>query len=303
MNNKPKIWLNNKITAWEDATVPVLSHALSRGSALFEAFGTHRVPGGVATFRMDAHMRRMENTLRLLEMELKFSTKEISEAVATLAEVNKVERGLVKVMAYWGEEAIINLVLRSKLDVAIFMIPEMEGLGVDDATPLTACISKWNKPDPGAIPVQAKACANYLGGYLVRKDANDRGFDLGLTMTKEGLVAEGSIESVFIVKDGILKTPPLDNILASVSRDSILQACRQNGIDVQETTLTRQDLDTADEMFSCHSANKVTPINRFEDRDLEAPGPVTSKVAGVIRKIMDYEDDRFKDWFQILYKN
>ena len=303
MNAKPKVWLNDKIIAWEDAQVPILSHGFSRGSAVFEVCGTHIVPGGVAAFRLDAHLKRLEQTVSLLDMELGFPTGEIAKAVSKLTAINKSERGVVKIMAYWGEEAIINLVLTSKLDVAIFTIPATEELGLDGVKPLSACLSKWKKLHPETIPVQAKACANYLNGYLVRKDANDRGFDLGLNVGTDGFLAEGSIESVFIVKDGILKTPPLGRILASVTRDSILTAAKQSDIEVYETTLVKEDLYTADEMFTCHTGSKVTPILRFEEKEMEAPGPVTVKVAEMMDDIMSCKDTRFKDWFQMLYRN
>ena len=301
MNDKPKVWLNNEIIDWKDAQVPVLSHGLSRASAIFEAFGTHVVGSDVATFRMDGHMKRMEQTLKYLEMEIAFSFDEIKQGVARMCEINRIKRGLIKILGYWGEEAVLNLVLRSPLDIAIFTIPESPELGLDDDTPITACLSRWNKPDPGAMPVMAKACANYLPGYLVRKDANDRGFDLGLTVTAAGNVAEGSIESIFIVKDGVLKTPPLGNILASITRDSIITAGRADGFAVEESPLVKDDLLTADEMFSCHSGIKVIPISRFEDRELPAPGPVTQKVSDMMKRILAGDDDRFTDWFEKLY--
>ena len=119
-------------------------------------------------------------------------------------------------LAYWGEEAIINLVLDSKLDLAIFTIPKREELNLDKPSPLSACVSKWRKIHPSTVPVAAKACSNYLNGYLVRRDANKRGFDLGIALDTDGFLAEGSIESVFIVKDGVLKTPPLGKILSSI---------------------------------------------------------------------------------------
>jgi branched-chain amino acid aminotransferase len=303
MKDKPKVWLNDKIIPWEDAQVPILSHGFSRGSAVFEVCGTHIVPGGVAAFRLDAHLKRLEQTVGLLDMELGFTTDEIAKAVSELATINKSERGVVKIMAYWGEEAIINLVLQSKLDVAIFTIPATEELGLDGARPVSVCISKWKKLHPETVPVQAKACANYLNGYLVRKDANDRGFDLGLNVGTDGFLAEGSIESVFIVKDGILKTPPLGRILASVTRDSILVAAKQSDIEVYEKTLVKEDLYTADEMFTCHTGSKVTPVFRCEEKEMEAPGPVTAKVSEMMENIMSSKDTRFEDWFQMLYRD
>ncbi|MBU1696344.1 MAG: aminotransferase class IV [Proteobacteria bacterium] len=299
--NKPNVWLNGKIIPWHEANVPILSHGFSRGSAVFEAFGTHEGPDGTLAFRMDAHLARLKQTVKLLGMELKYSIEEIAHAVAKIASINNSGRGLVKIMAYWGEEAIINLILKSKLDVAIFAIPASEELGLDKVKPISACISKWRKLHPETIPVQAKACANYLNGYLIRKDANDRGFDIGLSVGTDGFVAEGSIESIFIVKDGILKTPPLGRILASITRDSIIKIANANDIKIEETILQKEDLFSADEMFTSHTGIKVTPIKRFEENELQAPGSVTTIIMELMDNTLNFKDKSFYSWFQKLY--
>ncbi|MBU0465091.1 MAG: aminotransferase class IV, partial [Proteobacteria bacterium] len=163
------------------------------------------------------------------------------------------------------------------------------------------CISKWRKLHPETIPVQAKACANYLNGYLIRKDANDRGFDIGLSVGTDGFVAEGSIESIFIVKDGILKTPPLGRILASITRDSIIKIANANDIKIEETILQKEDLFSADEMFTSHTGIKVTPIKRFEENELQAPGSVTTIIMELMDNTLNFKDKSFYSWFQKLY--
>ena len=298
---KPKVWINNQIVPWKEAHVPILSHGLSRGSGIFEAFGIHEDPEGTAAFRMDMHLERLMQTAKLLGMQLKYSTKEIADAVATLASVNKSGRGLVKIMAYWGEEAIINLVLRSKLDVAIFTIPASEELSLDQAKPISVCFSKWRKLHPETVPVEAKACANYLNGYLIRKDANDRGFDLGVVVGTDGFVAEGSIESIFIVKDGILKTPGLGRILKSVTRNSIVQLAKDEGIPVEETSLEKKDVYSADEIFTCHTGIKISPVKLFEDRELAKPGPVTARLSQIMDDVLTFKNIKYSHWFQKLY--
>ena len=301
MADERKVWLNGELIPWENATVPILSHGLSRGSAIFEAFGVHKGPEGVAAFRLDEHMKRMERSCELLGMTAAYSSAEIMQAVAETVQANKMGRGLVKVMGYWGEEAIINLVLDSPLDIAIFAIPDSEDLGLDRAQPISACISKWRKIHPETVPVEAKACSNYLNGYLVRRDANSRGYDVGLTVGTDGFVAEGSIESVFLVKDGVLMTPPSGRILNSITRLSILQAAPKAGIPTIEKAVTKEALFDADELFTSHSGIKVSPIARFEDKILDAPGPVSTQVIELINNIIQFKDDRFKDWFQPLY--
>lgn len=300
MNNKNKVWFNGKMIPWHEATVPLLSHGFSRGSAIFEVFGIHESPDGPVAFRMDEHLKRLMKSASLLGMEMAYSTNEISEAVAEIVKTNDLGRGLIKMLAYWGEEAIIDLVLESKLDLAIFAIPASEELGMDKTQPITACLSKWRKIHPETVPVAAKASSNYLNGYLARRDAFNRGFEVGLMLGTDGFLAEGSIESVFLVKDGILKTPPLGRVLSSITRLSIIKVAPMIGIPISEEPILQEELFTADEIFTSHSGVKVSPVARFEDRILPAPGPITKQVIGQMNNIINFSDDRFNDWFQAL---
>jgi branched-chain amino acid aminotransferase len=297
MSNERKVWLNGELIPWEKATAPLLSHGFSRASAIFEVFGIHVGPDGPAAFRLDKHLQRLMKSVELLEMEMAYSIEEIVEAVAETVKVNNMGRGLIKMLTYWGEEAVIKLVLDAKLDLAIFAIPDSEELGLDNTQPISACLSKWRKIHPQSVPVVAKACSHYLNGYLVRKDANTRGFDLGITVGTDGFVAEGSIESVFLVKDGVLKTPPLGRILSSITRMSILEAAPKIGIPTSEAPILQEELFTADEIFTSHSGIKVCPVARFEDRILQAPGPISGQLIELLDNITNFRDDRFKDWF------
>jgi len=127
-----------------------------------------------------------------------------------------------------------------------------------------------------------------------------RGYDIGILRHTDGFVAEGSIESIFMIKDGLLRTSPLRKILSSITRMSIIEAAPIVGIEVSQELIMPEELLDADEMFTCHSGTKVQPIKKFEDRDLPAPGPYTAKLARIMSDITSLEDDRFKDWFQAL---
>jgi branched-chain amino acid aminotransferase len=268
---------------------------------MFEVFGTHRSPLGTVAFRMDQHLNRLFRSAELLGMQIGYSKEHIVDAVAEMTRVNRVGRGLVKILAYWGEEAVINLLLDSKLDVAIFVMPAVDELRLDDAKPISACISKWRKLHPETVPVEAKACANYLNAYLARKDAVSRGYNVGLLLGTDGFLSEGSIESVFMVKDGVLYTPPLGRILSSITRMSILQVAQANGVPCCEKALGLDDALAADEMFVCHTGIKILPVERFENQIVKAPGPVTTKLMGMMEKIFRFSDDRFADWFSVLH--
>jgi branched-chain amino acid aminotransferase len=219
------------------------------------------------------------------------------EAIKTTVRENRLGRGLIKILAYWGEEAVIQLVLDSPLDVAIFTIPDSPELGLDNSKPVSACISKWRKIHPDTVPVAAKSCSNYLNAYLARKDAASRGYNIGMMLGTDGFLAEGSIESVFLVKNGVLITPPLGRVLSSITRMSILQAAPSIGIPTLERAVRLEEMFTADEIFVSHTGIRILPIARFEDRTLDAPGPVTGKLMGLMGRIFSFSEDRFKDWF------
>lgn len=300
MNSELQVWFNGKLVPQRDATVPILSHGLSRGSAIFDVLGVHVGPEGPVAFRMDDHLKRLRKSAELLEMELAYSTEEIIEAVKATVRANRIGRGIIKILAFWGEEAPMNLILDSRLDVAVFALPESEELVLDKTQSLSACLAKWRKLHPQTVPVGAKACANYLNGYLARKDAVSRGFDIGILLGTDGFLAEGSTESVFIVKDGVLMTPPLGRVLSSITRLSILQAVPEIGLTVAERPITADELLAADEIFLVHTGTKIEAVARFEDRELAAPGPVTAQVMHLMDDIMQFRNERFMKWFQPL---
>ena len=148
MSNERKVWLNGELIPWEKATAPLLSHGFSRATAIFEVFGIHVSPDGPVAFRLDKHLQRLMNSVELLEMEMAYSTEEIIKAVAETVKANNMGRGLIKMLTYWGEEAVIKMVLDAKLDLAIFAIPDSEELGLDNSQPISACLSKWRKIHP-----------------------------------------------------------------------------------------------------------------------------------------------------------
>ena len=292
------VWMNGNLVPGSEANVPLLSHSFSRGSAIFETFGVHKSTSGPVVFRMDQHLKRLKNSADLLGMELKYGIPEIGEAVAKTIIANNTMRGVVKIMAFWGEEAIVNMVPSSKLDVAIFSLNKNSNLPLDNDTPLRACLSNWRKLDPRSIPVEAKAVGNYLNGYLARREAKDRGYDLSFMLGTDGFLAEGSIESIFLVKKNILQTPKLGKILPSISRMTILEIAQNVGINVKEKNLRIKDLFEADEIFTSHTGVKVHPVIVFEDKEFKIPGPITSQLSKIVHDMIYFKNNKFKHYFK-----
>lgn len=294
-----QVWKNGEIIPWGAANVHIMSHGFSRGSAIFDFFGIYSGPEGPVAFRMDKHLDRLFRSTELLGMRLAYSREQIIDGVAQLIKANSIRRGVIKIFAYYGEESVTSLVLDSDLDLTIFAIPETEEMRIDQNKPVDICFTKWRKIHPSTVPVEAKACANYLNGMLARQDAFSRGFDVGIFLTTDGYVAEGSIESIFIVKDNVLKTPFLGNILQSITRMSILEAAPHAGIKAIESRIPPEEALEADEIFVSRTGKKILPVGKIEERVFDkVPGAVTSKLYKLMDEICNSRNRDFIHWLQ-----
>ena len=302
MTIQSKVWSNGNMIPFEEAKVHMLSHGFSRGSAIFEVFRVHASSQGPFAFRMDEHLKRLERTCELLGMELSMNISEIKEAVIDIATENRLNTGVIKIMAYYSEISVANLVPDEQLDITIFAIPLDDVPAIGDAKPVSACISKWCKIHPRSMPPMAKACANYLNGFLARQDAKKRGYDIGILLDTHGFVAEASIESVFMVKDNVIKTPPLGRVLSSVSRSSVLELAQKNGYVALETAILPEDMAGADEIFISATPYPVLPVERLEEKRFDVPGPVTLQLEKLMQNVFEFKDNRFDKWFQPLFR-
>lgn len=301
MSSPQWVWINGELLPWESATVHIMSQGFSRGSAVFEVFGVHALASGPAAFRMADHLARLENTCALLGMELAQSREMLANAVSETVKANDLKSGFVKMIGYLSADGFSNLVPAEKLDMSIFAVRPADDPASENTRSISACVSKWAKLHPKTVPVEAKVAAHYLNGMLARQDAHRRGFDVGIMKDTHGFIAEGSMESVFIVKDKSLKTPAKGRILDSITRRCLLEVARTIGIDVLEAPLSEADLLSADEMFLSCTPSKVLPVNRFEDRTFEpAPGPVTKRLSDMMGEITSGRQERFLHWLEAL---
>ena len=201
-------------------------------------------------------------------------------------------------MGYFPEETFSISFANPRLDLSIFAIPAEE-YRKHRSSSISVCLSPWRKLHPETVPVEAKVAANYLNGMLARQEAARRGFDLAILLDTHGFLGEGSVESIFIVKDGTLLTSPLGLILSSISRRSVLEAAPIAGIKAAERPIRREELLEADEIFTSSTSRRVLPVSRIEDRILsEAPGPVSRRLAALMEAICSGRDERYKHWFQ-----
>jgi branched-chain amino acid aminotransferase len=276
-----KIWHNGNLIPWEDATIHVMSHVVHYGSSVFEGIRCYAQPQGSAVFRLPEHMQRLLDSAKIYRMDLPFSLDELCAAVVDLIEANGVAPCYIRPIAIRGYGEIGVSPKGSPIEVYMANFPwgkYVAGTGGADV-----CISSWNRLAPNTMPALAKAGANYMNSQLIRMEAEANGYVEGIGLDTSGLVSEGSGENIFLVRNGVLYTPPLANsALSGITRDSVLTIARHLGLAVTEQPIPREMLYIADEVFFSGTAAEVTHI-RSIDRILIADG----KIGEITRKIAD----------------
>ena len=295
------MYVNGELIPWEEATVHLMSHSFCRGSAIFEVLKMYKTDKGRAIFRMDAHLARLQRTADLLGMILPMDEDGFAEAIYQTVKANTVENGYVKLMCYYGKVAVKVMPNQEKMEVCIAIVdPEIDLEGKEaiiEDRPLAIALCGVRKLHPESIPIEAKAAANYLNGILSRIEAGKKGADVGIMLDTQGFVAEGSTESIFMVKDSVLYTPAEGTVLKSISRKSVLELAPVLGIETVEKRFKPAFLVEADEIFLSSTGGRVQPVQRIDDRVLpEVPGPVSTRLLEAFETIYLDRNPRFSHW-------
>lgn len=277
------IWFNGRLVPWQDATVHVMTHALHYGSSVFEGIRVYSTQDGPRVFRLAAHISRMVDSARIHRINLPWSAVQIADACREVVSRNGLQSAYIRPIAFRGYGEV-GLAPRPDhpVDVAIaawewgaYLGAEALEQGVD------VCISSWRKFAPDTLPALAKAGGNYLSSTLISLEARERGFAEGIALSADGNVSEGAGENLFLVRDGILHTPPVAaSILAGITRDSVITLARDLGIEVREQVIPREMLYIADEVFMTGTAAEITPVRSVDRLPVGAGGrgPVTQRL-------------------------
>jgi branched-chain amino acid aminotransferase len=275
-----RIWRNGSLIPWEQANIHVMSHVVHYGSSVFEGIRCYGQPSGAAIFRLPEHMQRLLDSAKIYRMPLPYTLDELCAAVVDVVEANHVAPCYIRPIAMRGYGEIGVNPTGSPVDVFIANFPwgkYVAGHGGADV-----CVSSWNRLAPNTMPALAKAGANYMNSQLIRMEADINGYAEGIALDVNGLVSEGSGENVFVVRNGVLYTPPLANsALSGITRDSVLTIARHLGLAVTEQSIPRELLYIADEVFFTGTAAEVSPI-RSIDRIVigdGSTGPITKQLA------------------------
>ena len=292
------IWMDGALVAWDAAQVHVLTHALHYGSGVFEGIRCYETPDGPAVFRLVEHMERFDRSARMLLMDLGYSVEQTVEAVKETIRANRLTSCYIRPIAFRGYGVMGLDPLPAPINVVIAAWPWDTYLGEDALKHGVAVgVSSWRQRSVNANPPAIKATANYLNSSLARIEANKHGYAEAVMLNEEGKVCEGTGENLFVVRKGVITTPPVsDGILEGITRDSIMTIARDKGIEVREASLVRTDLYTADEVFMTGSAAEVVPVHSVDGREIGEPGPITLDLQESFFRVVKGEDSRYESW-------
>jgi len=298
MEESQKIWFNGELVDWHEAKVHVLSHALHYGTSVFEGIRAYATDRGPAIFHVDEHLARLQRSAAMYYMDIPFSLAELRTAVAETINANGLKSCYIRPLAFRGYGTMGLYPLGAPVDVAIAVWEWGAYLGEEGLkNGIRAKVASWRRIGNNTIPATAKAGGQYLNSILAKVEADKSGYQEAILLNEQGYVADGSGENIFVVKDGVLVTPPVAaSILEGITRNTIMTLAADAGIPVVERNIGRSELYFADEVFVTGTAAEVCPINEVDDHPIGPPGPITRQLQDRFFAIVAGKDARSADW-------
>ena len=295
-----KAWINGELTGWDKATVPILSHSFSRGSAIFEVVDIVMTNSGPACFGLTGHVDRLYDTADLTFMTLPIEKDKLIEAILMTARENGVKNGACKFFAYYPLIEFSALPQNPQVDVAVFCIDyDLFNVKQEEiSAPVNVGVSSFRKLHPDTVPVHAKVVGNYVNPFLAKMEMKKAGYDDVIMLDTRGYVAEGATSNVFFVKNNALITPTLENILPGITRKAVLTIAGDMGYDITEKNVLPDELSDIDEAFYCGSLVKIQPIRAIEGKTVgkACPGPVTCALKERVKEMLTGDVEKYTKW-------
>ena len=299
MRETEKIWMNGELVDWADAKIHVGAHGLHYGTGVFEGIRCYETDRGPAVFRLADHLGRLRDSARLLHMDLPYGVEELRTATHELIAANGLPECYIRPIAFFGYGELGVSAAGNPVDTVIMSWPWGAYLGEEGLkNGIRVKVSSWQRIGANVVPHVAKATGIYLNSMLAVTEANRSGYDEAILLTADGYVADGSGENVFVVKNGVIRTPPLStSILAGITRDTVIQIAQDLGHHVEEANLIRSDLYLADEVFMTGTAAEVTPLRTVDDAEIGV-GPVTLEIQAAYLDTVRGRNDRYPQWLE-----
>lgn len=293
-----KIWLNGSLVDWDNAKIHVLTHGLHYATGVFEGVRCYKTADGSEIFRLSDHIQRLMDSARIYYMDLGYTKQQLERAVVETVRANDMEECYIRPIAYYGYGKMGVNPLPNKVSIAIAAWKWDEYLKRTDGGEkgVRAIVSSWIRIDNRAMPMRAKATANYANSVLARVEAIKAGFDEAIMLNSSGTVVEASAENIFIIKNDVLVTPPISSgALEGITRSSILSIAKENGIECEVRNMSRDELYTATEVFLTGTAAEVKPVVEIDNRTIGdgQTGKMTKKLASLFDAVVHGRDKKF----------
>lgn len=294
------IWFDGKMIPWDQAQVHVLTHTLHYGLGVFEGIRAYQCANGrTAIFRLPAHIRRLFDSAHVMMINIPFSQDEVKAACCELLRVNGQKEAYIRPLVFLGEGVMGLNPKGSPIQVTVISWVWGAYLGDEGlAKGIRVKTSSFIRHHVNIMMTKTKTVGNYVNSIMAKQEAILAGYDEALLLDTAGYVCEASGENIFIVKDGVLKTPPLTSILPGITRDCIITIARNLGLKVKEDRFSRDELYLADEAFFTGTAAEVTPIREVDARVIGPghPGPVTKQIQAAYFAAVKGENSRYERW-------
>jgi len=285
----------------KDANVNIMTHALHYGTGVFEGIrgNWNEEKGVVNIFRLREHYERLLRGCRLLMLDIPYTADQLCEITVELVERNAHQQDIyIRPLAYKSAELVANLKLQDLAsDFTLITVPFGNYLGSDT---LRCCTSSWRRVDDPMIPARLKISGIYVNSILAKTEATLSGFDEAIILNHDGHVCEGSGENIFVIADGKMITPSLeDNVLPGITRDTVIQLAHgELGLDLIERSIDRSELYLADEVLLSGTAAHLTPVVELDSRPIGdgKPGPISTKLQEMYFEIVVGRNPKYMHW-------
>jgi len=296
------IWKDGELIRWDDATVHVLSHGLHYGTGAFEGIRAYATDRGPAVFRLTEHMERLIRSCKVLGIPVDFTADELAKAAKELIAANELPSAYIRPLVFYGAGSM-GLNPEGAAVHAFIATWEWGAYLGDDGLEngISVSVSSWRRITHEALMPNAKITGGYVNSILAKQEALRGGYDEAVMLNADGFVAEGSGENLFVVRDGVVNTPPVSaGVLEGVTRNSVMTLLGEAGHEVSERQVTRTDLYYADELFLTGTAAEVTPIRHIDDHPVGEgrPGPITRLAQERFMAVVTGRDESHSDWLE-----
>ena len=275
-----KIWMNGALVDWADAQIHIGSHVIHYGSGVFEGARCYDTAKGSVCFRLDAHLRRLYDSAKVYRMAYDLDLPGFHEAVLDTIRANGYTACYIRPLLYRGYHELGVNPFKCPVDAAILVWEWGAYLGEDALEKgVDVQVSSWARSAANTFPAMAKSTANYANSQLIKMEATLNGYSEGIALDPSGLVSEGSGQNIFVIRDGVVFTPPIGgSVLPGITRDVIMILARDLDIPVREQPIPREMLYIADEVFFTGTAAEVSPIRSIDKITIGngKRGPVTT---------------------------